>query len=169
MSLKNNLQRKNYNPCGAPTGSAQKICDAALTSYFNLPFAQVMRNVAIQEISQPVNLQNPAAIIDWANYNLNDIENSAALDFTNFSQLQIGAAKYFIHLLFENRYNIEYNRLVVYAQNLDDQIFDAAEKNGLTFDVLERQINSIAQDAGYAATFDDLTAEFENFIRSFSA
>lgn len=161
------LKRKNYNPCGELTGREIEICDAALTSYFNLPFAQVMRNIVVQEISRGAAVKNEQAILNWANYNLNDVENSAALDFQNFTPAQIGLSKYLLHLLFENRYNIEYNRLANYCATLDENILSAAESHGLTFDALERKINSIAQETNYAATFDDMTAELENFVRGF--
>ena len=155
------FQRKNYNPCGDLTGNAVQICDAAVTAYFNLPFAQVMRNVAIQEFSKPQTIQNPAAVQSWAEYNLNEIETSAALDFTNFTPTQIAVAKFFLHLLYENRYNIEYNRLAAYAETIDENILSKINP-----DELERKINSIAQETGYGATFDDMTAELENFVRS---
>lgn len=154
------IQRKNYNPCGDPLGNAQKICDAAASSYFNLPYREIMRALVVQELSAAQQI-NPA-VLSWTNYNLNDVENSAALDFTDFAPEQIGLAKYFLHLLYENRYNVEYNRLADYAENLDAKILANVPR-----DELERKINSIAQVTGYDATFDDMTAELENFVRSF--
>ena len=147
------LPLKNYNPCGSPTGRENEICNAALTSYFNLPFVQVMRNVAVAECTKNFPIQNKAAILNWANYNLNEIEMQASINFENAAPLEIGLHKFILHLLFENRYNIEYNRLANYAKNI------SAEN-------LEQKINSIAQNANYFSTFDDLTAELENFLRS---
>ena len=146
------LPLKNYNPCGAPTGRENEICNAALTSYFNLPFVQVMRNVAISEFTKDFKIQNEAAVLNWANYNLNEIENQAAINLDDAAPLKIGLYKFILHLLFENRYNIEYNRLATYAKNI------SAEN-------LEQKINSLAQNANYFSTFDDLTSELENVIR----
>ena len=146
------LPLKNYNPCGAPTGRENDICNAALTSYFNLPFVQVMRNVAISEFTKDFKIQNEAAVLNWANYNLNGIETQAAIHLDDAAPLKIGLYKFILHLLFENRYNIEYNRLATYAKNI------SAEN-------LEQKINSLAQNANYFSTFDDLTSELENVIR----
>ena len=146
------LPLKNYNPCGAPTGRENEICNAALTSYFNLPFVQVMRNVAISEFTKDFKIQNEAAVLNWANYNLNEIEMQASINLENAAPLEIGLYKFILHLLFENRYNIEYNRLATYAKNI------SAEN-------LEQKINSLAQNANYFSTFDDLTSELENVIR----
>ena len=146
------LQLKNYNPCASPTGRETEICNTALTSYFNLPFVQVMRNVAISEFNNTAKIQNEAAILNWANYNLNEIEMQASINFENAAPLEIGLHKFILHLLFENRYNIEYNRLANYAK-------DFSAEN------LEQKINSIAQNTNYYSTFDDMTAELENVIR----
>jgi len=145
------LPLKNYNPCGAPTGRENEICNAALTSYFNLPFVQVMRNVAIAEFTKDFKIQNEAAVLNWANYNLNEIETQAAINLDAAAPLKIGLYKFILHLLFENRYNIEYNRLANYAK-------DFSAEN------LEQKIDSLAQNANYFSTFDDLTTEFENVI-----
>lgn len=163
MNLEN-LGHKNYNPCGAPVGTAARACEAARTSYFNLPFAQVIRNVAIRELADAPETNAAAS---WADYNLSDVEKSAALDFTDLTRARIGLVKFFVHVLFENRYNIEYNRLVDYAKNLDANALAAAETNGLTFENFERKIDDIAKETRYDATFDDMTAELENFVRSF--
>ena len=146
------LPLKNYNPCGAPTGRENEICNAALTSYFNLPFVQVMRNVAVAECTKKFPIQNEAAILNWANYNLNEIEIQASINFENAAPLEIGLHKFILHLLFENRYNIEYNRLATYAKDI------SAEN-------LEQKINSIAQNTNYYSTFNDMTAELENVVR----
>ena len=143
---------KNYNPCGGLTGRETEICNAALTSYFNLPFVQVMRNIAIQEISKEFQFENEAAILNWANYNLNEIENQATIPMENAAPVKIGLYKFILHLLFENRYNIEYNRLVNYCK-----------ENSV--DVSEDKINFVAQKTNYYSTFDDMTAELENLIR----
>ena len=58
------LRLKNYNPCGSPIGRENEICNAALTSYFNLPFVQVMRNVAISEFTNAAKIQNEAAVLN---------------------------------------------------------------------------------------------------------
>lgn len=154
------LALKNYNPCGSPTGSENEICNAALTSYFNLPFVQVMRNVAISECTKKFPIQNEAAILNWANYNLNEIEMQAAINFENAAPLEIGLHKFILHLLFENRYNIEYNRL---ANVLNKNIYSYAKD--ISAENLEQKINSIAQNTNYHSTFDDMTAELENVIR----
>ena len=146
------LEFKNYNPCGALTGRETGICNAALTSYFNLPFVQIMRNIAIQEISKEFQFENEAAILNWANYNLNEIENQAAIPMDNAAPAKIGLYKFILHLLFENRYNIEYNRLVKYCENI------SAEN-------LADKINFVAQKTNYYSTFDDMAAELENLIR----
>lgn len=154
------LRLKNYNPCGSPTGRENEICNAALTSYFNLPFVQVMRNVAVSEFTN-AKIQNKAAVLNWANYNLNEIEMQASINFDNAAPLETGLYKFILHLLFENRYNIEYNRLAT-----------VMNKNSCSYakdifaDGLEEKINFIAQNANYFSTFDDLTAELENFLRS---
>ena len=145
------LPLKNYNPCGAPVGRENEICNSALTSYFNLPFVQVMRNVAIAEFTKDFKFQNEAAVLNWANYNLNEIETQAAINLENAAPLKIGLYKFILHLLFENRYNIEYNRLANYAK-------DFSAEN------LEQKIDSLAQNANYFSTFDDLTSELENVI-----
>ena len=146
------MKFKNYNPCGGLTGRETEICNAALTSYFNLPFVQVMRNIAIQEISDEMKIENDAAILNWANYNLNEIENQAAISMENAEPLKVGLYKFILHLLFENRYNIEYNRLVNYCKDI-------------SADDLENKINFVAQKTNYYSTFDDMTAEIENLIR----
>ena len=145
------MQLKNYNPCGAPTGKETEICNTALTSYFNLPFVQIMRNIAVQEF-QNCEIKNDAAILNWAEYNLNEIENQAMINLDNAAPAQIGLYKFILHLLFENRYNIEYNRLVKYCENI------SAEN-------LDDKINFLAQKTNYYSTFDDMTAELENLIR----
>ena len=145
------MKFKDYNPCGGITGKENEICNAALTSYFNLPFVQVMRNIAIQEF-QNCEVKNDAAILNWADCNLNEIENQATIPLDNASRVQVGLYKFILHLLFENRYNIEYNRLVNYCKEI------SAEN-------LEEKINLIAQKTNYYSTFDDMTAELENLIR----
>ena len=145
------MELKNYNPCGALTGKETEICNAALTSYFNLPFVQIMRNIAIQEF-QNCKIENDAAILNWTGYNLNEIENQAMINLDNAAPTQIGLYKFILHLLFENRYNIEYNRLVNYCK-----------ENSV--EVSEDKINLIAQKTNFYSTFDDMTAELENLIR----
>lgn len=175
-NLRKNLQEKNYNPCGTLTEREKNICDAARKTYFNLPYVQVMRNIVIAEIGAfkpDENFSNKNALLDWTKYDLNSEEIKAAFDFNadefeNFSPLEIGLCKYFIHVLFENRYNIFYNRLVDYCGELDEKIFETAEKNNLTFDELEQKINSLAGEGNYSMTFNNLTDEFLNFIMSYA-
>lgn len=175
-ALIKNLQKKNYNPCGTLTGRENNICDLATKSYFNLPFVNVMRNIVVAEIGAfkpSEDFSNSAALVDWSKRELNSEEIKAAFDFNsvefeNFSPIEVGLCKYFVHILFENRYNIFYNRLVDYCVELDEKIFDTAEQNGLTFDALEKKINSLAQEGTYSMTFNNLTDEFLNFILSYS-
>ena len=143
------MELKNYNPCGALTGKETEICNAALTSYFNLPFVQVMRNIAVQEFSAENKIENEAAILNWANYNLNEIENQAMINLDDAAPVKVGLYKFILHLLFENRYNIEYNRLVNYCK-----------ENSV--EVSEDKINFVAQKTNYYSTFDDMAAELEN-------
>ena len=152
------LAKKNYNPCGDLTGREREICDAALISYDNLPFVQVMRNVVLAEISKskPADSQK---IIDWAAYGLNEIESRASINFNStefkdMSTLEIGLFKYFIHLLFENRYNIFYNRLVKFC----------ADENISVNEKLERILDRSAQEGDYFTTFNVLTENFRYAI-----
>ena len=174
--LRKNLREKDYNPCGTLTEREKNICDAARKTYFNLPYVQVMRNIVIAEIGAfkpDENFSNKNALLDWAKYDLNSEAIKAAFDFNadefeNFSPLEVGLCKYFVHVLFENRYNIFYNRLVDYCGELDEKIFEAAEKNNLTFDALEQKINSLAGEGNFSMTFNNLTDEFLNFIMSYA-
>ena len=170
--LKKNLREKNYNPCGTLTEREKNICDVARKSFFNLPYVQVMRNIVVAEIGAfkpDKDFHNAAALVDWSKKDLNSEEvkasfNFDSVEFENFTPLEVGLCKYFVHVLFENRYNIFYNRLVDYCNELDKEIFETAERNGLTFDVLEQNINSLAQKGNYSMTFNNLTDEFLNFI-----
>ena len=175
-NLRKNLREKNYNPCGTLTGHEKNICDAARKTYFNLPYVQVMRNISLAEIGtlEPTEkFANEAALIDWSKYDLNSEELKAALnfdavEFEKFSPLEVGLCKYFVHVLFENRYNIFYNRLVDYCGELDEKIFETAEKNNLTSDALEQKINSLAGAGNYSMTFNNLTDEFLNFVMAYA-
>ena len=175
-NLKKNLQEKNYNPCGTLTGREEIICNLARKNYFNLPYIQVIRNIVVAEIGafKPTKkFLNENALIDWSERDLNGEEIKAAFDFNSvefesFSAVEVGLCKYFIHILYENRYNIFYNRLVDYCNELDEKIFESAEKNFLTFDALENKINSLAQSGTYSQTFNNLTDEFLNFIMSYA-
>ena len=175
-NLTKNLQEKNYNPCGTLTGQEKIICDSARKNFFNLPYTQIIRNVVISEIDKfnpDENFLNKNSLIDWSKYNLNSEEIKSVLDFNadefkNFSQIEVGLCKYFVHVLFENRYNIFYNRLVDFCGEIDEKIFVSAEKNNLTFDVLEQKINSLAGNSNFSMTFNDLTDEFLNFIVSYA-
>lgn len=159
-----NLQHKEYNPCGDLTGRERELCDAATKSYFNLPFFEVMRTVSIQAISElnhETNFQNVDALKHWADYNLNEVERRASLNFDTFTRLQMGLAKYFVHLLYENRYNIHYNCLVNYCRKLDEENISIS----LTTEQLERKINSIAQGAHYSSRVNDLTEKLFQFLK----
>lgn len=174
--LLKNLQTKNYNPCGNLTGREEIICNLARKSFFNMPYIQVIRNIVIAEIGafKPTKIfMNENALIEWAARDLNSEEIKAAFDFNSvefesFSPIEVGLYKYFIHILYENRYNIFYNRLIDYCNELDEKIFDTAEKNNLTFDALENKINSLAQSGNYSQTFNNLTDDFLNFIMSYA-
>ena len=169
------LQEKNYNPCGCLTGRETEICNAARKSFFNLPFRQVMRNIVISEIGSMMpdeSFENAELIKSWSARTLDDMEllavvNFDANEFENFSPLERGFCKFSIHILRENRYNIYYNRLVDYCCELDAEIFDTAEKNGLTFEMLEQKINFFAQEGNFSMTFNNLTDELLNFVLSF--
>lgn len=152
------LTKKNYNPCGDLTGREREICDAAVTSYVDLPFVQVMRNVVLAEISNSTP-KDDAKIIDWSKYDLNEIERRACINFNstefeNMSPLEIGLFKYFIHLLFENRYNIFYNHLVKFC---------ADEKISVD-DELEKILDRVAQEGDYFTTLNILTEDFRYAI-----
>lgn len=174
-NLTKNLCEKNYNPCGTLTNREKNICDEARKNFFNLPYTQIIRNVVISEIDKfnlDENFLNKNSLIDWSKYNLNSEEIKAVIDFNadkfkNFSQIEVGLCKYFVHVLFENRYNIFYNRLVDFCGEIDEKIFVSAEKNDLTFDVFEQKINSLAGEGNFSMTFNDLTDEFLNFIMSY--
>ena len=151
-----NLSKKNYNPCGDLTGRERAICDAALTKYFDLPFVQVMRNIVLEEISNATHTYDAQKISDWASQNLNDIERQACIDFdsaefNSMSPAQIGLFKYFVHLLFENRYNIFYNRLVNFC----------AEENFNVTDNLEKILDRTAQVGDYFTSFNTLAENFQ--------
>ena len=158
-----NLRNKEYNPCGDLTGRERELCDEAAKNFFNLPFVEVMRAVsikAIAELEHEENFRNVDALKNWAAYNLNDVERRANLNFDTFTPLQAGLCKYFVHLLYENRYNIHYNALANYSRTLDEKIFAV----GLTDEQLERKINSIAKEANYFSTVNDLIEELFNFV-----
>ena len=153
------MSKKEYNPCGDLTGREREICNAAVTSYSDLPFVQVMRNITLAEISRigmDENFSNAEKITDWSKRDLNDIERQACVDFNSvqfetLSPLQIGLFKYFIHLLYENRYNIFYNRLVNFCAD-----------EGINLDeVTERKLNRTAQEGDYFTSFNALTENFQ--------
>ena len=155
----NYVHFKSYNPCGDLTGKEHEICNAALTTYFDLPFVQVMRNIVLDEISS-INLDenspNAQKILDWATYSLNNIESRASINFNStqfetLTPLQIGLFKYFIHLLYENRYNIFYNRLVNFC----------AEENISIDSDVERILDKTAKVSDYFISFIVLTENFK--------
>ena len=154
------MVNKEYNPCGDLTGRERALCDEAATNYFNLPFVEVMRAVAVKaiaELEHETNFRNVDALKNWADYNLNEIERQANLNLETFTRLQSGLAKYLTHVLFENRYNIHYNALANYYRTLDKKNFRAGA---------EVKINSIAQEADYSARVNDLIEELFNFLES---
>lgn len=159
-----NLEFKEYNPCGDLTGKEREICDAATKSYFTLPFVEVMRTVSIKGISElkdKENFRKVDALKHWADYNLNEVERRANLNFNTFTRLQAGLCKYLVHLLYENRYNIHYNCLVNYCRTLDEKIFPA----NLTDEQLERKIDSLAQGAHYSSRVNDLIESLFQFLK----
>lgn len=166
--LVKNLRLKEYNPCGDLTGRERELCDAATKTYFNLPFVEVMRTISIQAISElehENNFRNVDALKNWASYNLNEVERRASLNFDTFTTLQAGLAKYFVHLLYENRYNIHYNCLVNYCRTLDEEAFP----DNMTSEQLEQKINSLAQGAHYSSRGNDLTEKLFQFLKSSKA
>lgn len=173
--LVKNLRRKNYNPCGTLTGIENEMCDKASKNFFDLPFVTVMRDIVVEEVSditEEEEYAHPSELKDWAKFDFGNVEQEVLKEFdseifSEFSTLQKGLFKYFIHLLFENRYNIFYNRLVDYCGELDEKIFEDAEKAGLKFDELELKINSLAQTGRYFAPLENVTDELLNFVMTF--
>ena len=160
-----NLRLKEYNPCGDLTGRERALCDEAAKNFFNLPFVEVMRTVSVKtvaDLEREENFPNVDALKNWADYNLNETERRASLNFDTFTSLQAGLAKYSVHLLYENRYNIHYNALVNYCRTLDDKKF----ASGLTDERLERKINSLAQEANHSTRVNTLIDELLNFVES---
>ena len=161
--MNKNFRNKEYNPCGDLTGREREFCDEATKSFFNLPYVEVMRTISIQAISQlehQTNFCNVDALKNWASYNLNEVEQRANLNFDTFTTLQAGLCKYLVHLLYENRYNIHYNALINYCRTLDDKVF----RSNLTKEELEREINSLAQEANHFSNVNELKGALWNFI-----
>ena len=157
----------NYNPCGDLTGRERALCDEATENFFNLPFFEVMRAIsvkAVAELEHEENFRNVDALKSWASCNQSDDERRAGLNFETFTPLQAGLAKYLVHVIHENRYNIHHNALIKYCRTLDEKIFPAM----LTADELQRKINSIAQTATHYSTVNALIAELWNFLKSFT-
>lgn len=160
------LRHKGYNPCGDLTGRERALCDEAAENFFNLPFVEVMRAVsvkAVAELEHEENFRNVDALKNWAGYNMSGDEWRANLNFDTFTPLQAGLAKYLVHVLYENRYNIHHNALVNYCRTLDDKAVPA----DLTGDALEQKINSLAQAADHSTTVNALIEELWNFFKSF--
>ena len=158
-----NLQLKGYNPCGDLTGRERDLCDEAAKNFYNLPFCEVMRSVSVKAVAaleHEENFRNVDALKHWSEYNLNDIERRASLNFDTFTPIQAGLAKYFVHLLYENRYNIHYNALLNYCASLDEKNFPAQ----LSAESLEREIDSLAQSANYSSTVNAQIEELWNFL-----
>ncbi len=157
------MTRKEYNPCGDLTGKERALCDEAASNYFNLPFAEVMRAVsvkAVADLEHEQHFRNVDALKHWADYNLSDDERRAALNFDTFTPLQAGLAKYLVHVLYENRYNIHYNALADYCAALDAKAFRA----DLSADDLERKINSLAQTANHSTNVNTLIEQLWQFL-----
>lgn len=157
------MDRKGYNPCGDLTGRERELCDESAANYFNLPFAEVMRAVsikAIAELEHEEHFRNVDALKHWADYNLSDEERRASLNFETFTPLQAGLAKYLVHVLYENRYNIHYNALVDYCRTLDAKAFRA----DLTEAQLSQRVDELAQAANHSTTVNTLLAELWHFI-----
>lgn len=158
-----NLRHKDYNPCGELTGFEREICDAATKNFPNLPFAEVMRAISVKALAKlehEENFPNVDALKNWASYNLSDEEWRAALNFDTFTPIQTGLAKYLVHVLYENRYNIHYNALVDFCRG-----FDASKVAiGLTSEQLESKINSVAQEADCSASVNQLTEKISPVI-----
>ena len=157
------LQNKEYNPCGDLTGRERELCDEASQNYFNLPFVEVMRAIsvkAIAELEHETNFRNVDALKNWSSYNLNEVEQRANLNFDTFTQLQAGLCKYLVHVLYENRYNIHYNALANYSRTLDEKVFPA----NLSADEFERRVNTLAQEANYFSTVNDLIGGLWKFL-----
>ena len=162
--LTKNLRNKEYNPCGDLTGRERELCNEASKNFYNLPFYEVMRAVsvkAIADLEHEENFNNVDALKNWATYNLNDIERRAGLNFDSFTTLQAGLANYFVHLLYENRYNIHYNALANFCRGLDKKNFPAS----LTADQLDKKINSLAQGAHYSSRVNDLIERLFHFLK----
>ena len=155
--------RKEYNPCGDLTGKERALCNEAASNYFNLPFYEVMRAVsvkAVADLEHEQNFRNVDALKHWADYNLSDDERRASLNFDTFTPLQAGLAKYLVHVLYENRYNIHYNALADYCATLDAKAFRA----DLSSEDVERKINSLAQAANHSANVNSLIGELWQFL-----
>lgn len=158
-----NLRRKEYNPCGDLTGRERELCDEAAANFYNLPFVEVMRAIsvkAIADLEHEENFRNVDALKNWSSYNLSGDEWRANLNFDTFTPLQAGICKYLVHVLYENRYNIHYNALINYCGTLDDKALPA----DLTDERLEREINSLAQQATHSSTVNDLIGGLWNFL-----
>ena len=163
-----NLRHKDYNPCGTLTGREREFCKRTLDEFFDLPFEKVMRTAlakGLRELDGEKNFRNVDALENWAFCNLNDIEQRANIEFENSTTLQVGLAKYLVHVLYENRYNIHYNELVNFCRKLDQRILNSAIQRGLTAPILEQKINSVAQEADYSATYNGLNEKLINFIK----
>ncbi len=161
--LVKNLRHKDYNPCGELTGFERALCDEATKNFPNLPFTEVMRTISVKALSKlehEENFPNVDALKNWASYNLNGDELRAALNFDTFTPIQAGLAKYLVHVLYENRYNIHYNALVDFCRGFDE----SKVAIGLTADELESKINSVAQEADCSASVNELTEKISPVI-----
>ena len=151
-----NLSLKDYNPCGELTGVERELCDAAAENFPNLPFSEVMRAVAVKfiaELEREKFFPNEAALVDWSLHELNQVEWHVVVKFDDSSPLEVGLSKYLAHVLYENRYNIHYNALVNFCRGFDESKIAV----DLTTEQLESKINSVAQEADYSSSVNQLT------------
>ena len=158
-----NLRHKDYNPCGELTGFERELCDEATKNFPNLPFTEVMRTISVKALSKlehEENFPNVDALTDWALYDLNEFEWRAVLNFDTFTPIQTGLAKYLVHVLYENRYNIHYNALVDFCRGFDEPKVAI----GLTSEQLESKINSVAQQADCSSSVNQLTEKISSVI-----
>ncbi|MBR2518954.1 MAG: hypothetical protein IKE46_04110 [Selenomonadaceae bacterium] len=161
--LVKNLQHKEYNPCGELTGFERELCDEATKNFPNLPFVEVMRTISVKALAKLEHekiFPKEAALVDWALHDLNADEWRAFLNFDTFTPIQTGLAKYLVHVLYENRYNIHYNALVDFCRDFDE----SKVAIGLTADELESKINSVAQQADCSASVNQLTEKISPVI-----
>lgn len=164
-----NLRHKDYNLCGELTGKERELCSRALEESMLLSFEKVMRSALakmMSELERAGDFKNRAALENWADYNLNDVEGRVVIKFETSSRLQIGLAKYLTHVLYENRYNIHYNALVNHCREYFENVFKdkSTENLGFTAEELESKIDSLAQEADYSSRYMGLRKKLSDFF-----